>query len=127
MDTIADFLTKIRNGVAVEKKAIEIPFSRTKQSISKILKEENFILDLKEKKDKRKRKKLILLLKYKDNQPAIRGIRKISKSGQRMYKKSKDIPRLKPKMYIVSTGKGLMTGEKARKSGLGGEVMMEVW
>ncbi|MCX7778978.1 MAG: 30S ribosomal protein S8 [Patescibacteria group bacterium] len=134
MDPIADMFTKIRNSLAVRKTETFIPFSKIKLAIAKVLEKANFIqkverLSLKEGKRKRKKEVLKITFKYKDGQPAIREIKRISKPGCRIYVKSKEIKKVKGGLglYIISTSRGIMTGEEAAKRKLGGEVIGEVW
>ena len=106
-----------------------MPFSNPKLKIAEILKNEGFILDFK--KRGRKNGRIIRIgLKYLDDKmPSITGFKRISKPGQRIYKKAKEIKKVKSGYgkAIVSTSKGLMTGEEARKRKIGGEVICEVW
>lgn len=128
MDPVADMLTIIRNGLAVKKATVEFPFSKLKFEIVKILEKEDFI----EKAEKKGRgKKMIeITLKYlPDGEPAISGLKKISKPGQRIYLKSKEIRKVKGGygFSIISTSKGLLTNKEARKQNSGGEVVCEIW
>lgn len=127
-DPITDMLNRIRNTQAVAKAEVSIPFSQLKQEIAKILVEEGFLADIKKalKKDDRILK---IALKYNQNIPAISGLRRVSKPGQRIYVKTSEIKAVKGGrgMAIISTSKGLMTNKKARKMKLGGEVICEVW
>lgn len=132
MDKIAEMLTKIRNAQMVGQKEVIIRSSGIKFALAEILKKEGFVESIfKEKGD---RETIRINLKYykvsnTKKIPAINGIRKISKLGQRIYVKSKDIKDVKNKygIAIFSTSKGLMTGEESRKIGLGGEYICEVW
>lgn len=135
MDPIADMLTSIRNGLAVQKESLSVPFSALKYEIANILTKKGFIKEAR-KKGRGQTKSLEIILKYEQavgqenkKNPAIVGLKKISKPGQRIYKGFRD---LKPVMSgygiaIVSTSKGLMTDKEARKQKLGGEIIAEIW
>ncbi len=129
MDAIADMLTRIRNSQAVGKPAVDVPFSKIKLRIAEILAENKFIRDFKETK-KGIKKNIIIFLKYdKEGKPAIISLKKISKPGRKIYLKSKEIRKVREGygISIISTPKGLMTGQKARKENLGGEIIAEIW
>lgn len=128
MDPIADMLTLIRNGLAVKKDSISVPYSDVKFEIAKILKKEKFIEEV-EKKGRKIKKTIEIKLKYDDSEPAISGLRKISKPGQRIYRAARQIRKVKGGhgISIISTSKGLMTGKQARKSSIGGELLCEIW
>lgn len=138
MDPIVDMLNRIRNAQAVLHPTVGIPFSNLKHEIAKILEKEGFIK--KSEKRGRKEKKFIeITLKYSDGtsaegetrqgRPAISGIKRISKQGQRIYFKAKELKPVKSGYgtAIISTSRGLMTNKEARKKGLGGEVLCEIW
>lgn len=120
-DPISDMLTRIRNAQKAEHKSVIMPLSKIKLEISKILKKEGYIDDFSAKK-----KLLEVDLKYP---AAINEIKRISKPGQRFYVKADKIKPVKSGygISVVSTSKGLMTSKEAKKSGLGGEVLLEVW
>lgn len=126
-DAIADMLTQIRNGQAVKKPEINIPCSKVKIAIAKILKEEGYIKDI-EVEDKKKILKIVL--KYTGNDmPVARRITRVSKPGQRVYVGASEIKKILGGMgiSIVSTSRGIMTGKEARKKKLGGELICEVF
>lgn len=127
-DPITDMLNQIRNAQAVAKAEVSVPLSNFKYEIAKILMQEGFINEVK-KTNRRKDKILKIILKYNDGAPAISGLRKVSKPGQRIYKKTSEIKSIKggQGIAIVSTPQGLMTNKKARKLKLGGEVICEIW
>ena len=127
-DPITDMLNQIRNAQAVAKTEVSVPLSNFKYEIAKILIQEGFINEVK-KTNRRKDKILRIILKYNDGAPAISGLRKVSKPGQRIYKKTSEIKSIKggQGIAIVSTPQGLMTNKKARKLKLGGEVICEIW
>lgn len=128
-DPIADFLTRIRNANMVYHERVEAPASRTKRAIADILKEEGFIRDYEYVKDG-KQGILRLYLKYGPNKKrVITGIKRISKPGLRVYARKDSVPRVLGGLgiAIISTSHGIMTDKKARKLGLGGEVICYVW
>ena len=128
-DPIADMLTRIRNANAMRYKEVEVPSSKVKVEIAKILKEEGFINDYKIKKNN-VQDIITLSLKYGDNKErVITGLKRISKPGLRVYAKSEEIPRVLNGLgiAIVSTSKGIMTGKDAKASNLGGEVLADIW
>jgi small subunit ribosomal protein S8 len=128
MDPISDMLTAIRNAQRVSKDTVSIPFSNLKYEIAKILERERFIGKV-ERKGRKERKKIEITLKYEDKRPAISGLKRISKSGQRVYKSHNLIKRVKGGygIAIISTSKGLLADKEARKKKLGGEVICEIW
>ncbi|MBM3206071.1 MAG: 30S ribosomal protein S8 [Candidatus Staskawiczbacteria bacterium] len=127
-DPITDMLNQIKNAEAVQKTEVILPFSKLKNEIALIMQKENFLGEVK-KVSKGKLKLLKLTLKYDNGLPAMEGFKRVSKPGQRIYTKYQEIKKVRGgygKM-ILSTPKGLMTGVEAKKSKLGGEVLMEVW
>lgn len=127
-DPIADMLTRIRNAQAVLHKTVVIPFSKFKFSLAEILEKEKMIekVSIQGKKTK---KTIKIELKYKDNKPLINSIRRISKQGQRVYSKKDELRPVRQGygFNVVSTSQGLMTNKEARKRGLGGEIICEVY
>ena len=128
MDQISNMLTSIRNALAVKKSTVSIPFSNLKYEILKILQKQGFITEI-EKKGRLPKKTIEVILKYQEGEPAISGLKRISKSGQRIYKGFKEIKIVRSGfgISIISTSKGLMTDKEARKQKLGGEVICEIW
>jgi small subunit ribosomal protein S8 len=133
LDPIADMLTRIRNAQMVKHKEVSVPFSKLKLSIAKILEQRNFIESVKKEMGETF-PVLKIVLKYEvvsntEKNPAIREIKRVSRQGQRIYVKKTDIKRVKNGygISVISTSQGMMTGDKARKMGLGGEVICEVW
>lgn len=124
-DQIADLLVRIRNASQIKKSEIELPYSKMKEAILAILKEEGFVSDLKI--FENKEHKYIRVTIARDRFPSH--IKQISKPGQRLYTRCKDMP--KPLrgfgLIIVSTPKGVISGRKAAKLGVGGELICEVW
>jgi small subunit ribosomal protein S8 len=126
IDPIADMLIRIKNAYAVSHRTVIIPFSRVKMEIAKILKKEGYISDY-QKIEYNKRTFLKVKLKYIEKQPAISGLRRVSKPGLRVYV-SRDISSgCLGGIGVVSTSSGLKTNKEARKEGLGGELLCEVW
>jgi small subunit ribosomal protein S8 len=127
-DTIADMLTRIRNGYMAKKTVIVIPFSKVKLAIAESLTANSYLKSVKETKDGKKRNLEIALL-YKDNQPAIKKLIRVSKSGLRVYQKTNKLPYVLSGLgkSIISTSQGIMTADEARKKSLGGEVICKVW
>jgi len=128
MDPIADMLNRIKNAQAVGNPTVEFPFSNLKNEVAKILEKEGFI-DKIEKKGRKTKKTIEITLKYDNKVPAISGLKKISKPGQRIYLDSTKIKKVRDGygIAIISTSKGLMTDKEARKNKIGGEVLCEVW
>jgi small subunit ribosomal protein S8 len=127
-DPIADMLNRIKNAQVVGHLTVEMPFSNLKYEIAKILEEKGFVEKV-EKKGRKARKTMEIVLKYHDKTPAILGIRRISKPGQRIYLTSSQIKKVRDGygMAILSTSKGLMADREAKKQKMGGEVLCEIW
>ncbi len=128
-DPIADMLTRIRNGLIARHSKVDVPSSRLKTDIAKILKDEGFIANYKLTEEGAK-KSIRIYLKYTPgNVPVISRIERVSRPGCRVYVGSKKVPRVLGGLgvNILTTPKGVMTGGSARKEGLGGEVLCQVW
>ena len=127
-DPIADFFTRIRNGLMVNHGAVQMPSSKMKVRIAEILKEEGFIKNFRVREDG-KQGVLKLDLKYHNGGPAIRGIRRISKPGRRTYVSSRNIPKVLSGLgiAIITTSSGVMTDKLCREKSVGGEVLGHVW
>jgi len=128
-DPIADLLTRIRNAGMVYHDKVEVPSSRIKREIAELLKEEGYIKDVEYIEDN-KQGVLRLYLKYGPNRErVITGLKRISRPGLRVYAKNDEIPKVLGGLGIavISTSKGIMTDKKARKEGLGGEVISYIW
>ena len=128
-DPIADMLTRIRNANMVSHPTVELPSSKLKLELAKLLKAEGFIADYSEKQEG-KFKYLIITLKYDEhNKPVITNLQRVSKPGLRTYMKAKNLPQVFGGLgiAIISTSKGLLTDRKARKENLGGEILCYVW
>jgi len=127
-DPIADMLTRIRNAIMVRHDSVLIPASRMKLAIAKILKDEGFISDYEVLRDKPHRT-VKIYLKYSDkNEPVLTGLERVSKPGLRVYVDRKEIPRVAGGLgiAIISTSKGVMTGQQAWRQGIGGELLCYV-
>ena len=128
IDPIADLFNRIRNAQILSHSEVRVPFSKLKYEIAKVLEQEKFVEKIS--KVGRKTRKIIKIdLKYEDGQPAISGLKKISKLGQRLYLPVKKIKPVRGGygVAIISTSKGLMTDKKARKQKVGGEIICEIW
>lgn len=127
-DTISDFLTRVRNAVRARKKYVDIPSSKMKVTLAKILKENNFIKDYNVTEDN-KQNILRVHLQYVTGMPSITGMRRISTPGLRRYTGKEKLPRVYNGlgMAILSTSKGLLTDKQAKKEGVGGEVVCHIW
>lgn len=128
-DPIADMLTRIRNAKRVKKREVNIPSSRMKVEIAKIMKEEGYINNFKVV-DDNKQGILDIYLKYsEDNESVIKGMEKVSKPGRRIYRDKENIPEVLGGLgiVVVSTSQGIFTGEKCREKGIGGEILCYIW
>jgi small subunit ribosomal protein S8 len=128
-DPIADMLTRIRNGIMASYDTVDIPSSRLKINLAKILKTEGFIKNYKIMAD-RKHGTLRIFLKYDEKgTPVIGGLKRVSKPSGRVYTKKDRIPTILNGLgvSILSTPKGVMTDKQARKTGVGGEILCTVW
>ncbi len=128
-DPIADMLTRVRNAIMARHSQVLIPSSKMKVAIAEILKDEGFIQNYDVTMDK-PQPMIRVWLKYTDDkEPVLTGLRRISKSGRRVYVKKEELPWVLEGLGIavVSTSKGVMTAEKARRLGVGGEVLCYVW
>ena len=127
-DPIADMLTRVRNANQMRYKEVEVPASKMKNEIARILKSEGFIVDYKVKKNNIQ-DILVLSLKYVDKERVITGLKRISKPGLRVYVKAEEVPSVLNGLgiAIISTSQGVMTDKEARKNSLGGEVLAYIW
>jgi small subunit ribosomal protein S8 len=129
-DPIADFLTRIRNATAAKHQRVDVPVSRLKTEIARILKEEGYISTFKLVDENKTRKVLRVFLKYTpDRRSVITGMKRISRPGARRYLSASDIRPVVGGLgiSILTTPKGLMSGRAARRSNTGGEILCEVW
>ncbi|CAN5832100.1 MAG: 30S ribosomal protein S8 [Actinobacteria bacterium] len=128
-DPIADMLTRIRNAVAVGHEKVEMPLSKLREGVARILVSEGFI-DRYETGGEGIHHNLTLILRYGPKRaPAIAGLRRISRPGHRVYRQASEIPRVQGGLgvSVVSTSRGLMADRDARRRSLGGEILCEVW
>ena len=126
-DPIADLLTRIRNAQMAGHQSVEMPNSKIKQNILKVLEDEGFIEGFSSTQEKKST--LSVTLKYHNGQPVIEEIARVSRPGLRIYKESGDLPEVRGGLgvAIVSTNKGVMTDKEARNRKMGGEVICEVF
>ncbi len=127
-DPIADFLTRVRNASKAKKVRVDIPASNMKKSLAEILKQQRFIEDFIVVEDN-KQNLIRIQLKYSNGTPAINGLKRISTPGLRVYKSSKELPKVLNGLGIavISTQKGLLTDKEAKREALGGEVVCYIW
>ncbi len=127
-DPVADYLARIRNAISAKHEKVDIPASRIKVEITRILKEEGFIQNFKIQED-RVQSTIRVFLKYSDGSPVISGLKQVSKPGRRIYAHKDKVPKVVGGLgiSIVSTSKGIMTADQSHKVGVGGEVLCQVW
>ncbi|MDU4652863.1 30S ribosomal protein S8 [Sneathia sanguinegens] len=127
-DPIADMLTRIRNANAAKHASVSIPFSRIKESIANILKNEGYIVDY-EIKEEGAIKDIVVTLKFVDGEEVVKGLRRISKPGRRVYSSVENLPKVLGGLgiAIVSTPKGVLTDKECRKHSVGGEILCYIW
>ncbi len=128
-DPVADFLTRVRNAIRAKQQKVDVPASKLKLEIARILKEEGYVSNYKAT-EENGQKLLRVYLKYgTGNEAAISNLNRISKPGCRVYVSRTEIPRVLGGLgiNILTTPKGVMTGRDARKNGVGGEILCEVW
>lgn len=131
-DPIADFLTRIRNGIQAAHETVDVPSSRLKVELARILREQGYIngYEVEAPTAAHPGEVLRITLKYTDDRrPAISGLRRVSRPGRRTYAHVAGIPKVQGGMgtTIVSTSKGVLTGHEARRQGVGGEIVAQVW
>ena len=126
-DPISDMLTRIRNGGRALLPVIELPHSRIKEGVAKILKSEGYVSEVAVEGDTKK--KIKIHLKYQGKKSVIEGLKRVSKPGLRKYVGATEIPRVRGGLgvAIVSTSEGLFTDAQARKKNLGGELLCHIW
>lgn len=128
-DPISDMLTRMRNAILIKSEKVDIPASKMKVEIAKILKEEGFIKSYKIIKDK-KQGILRVTLKYtSESEPVVSGLKRISKPGRRVYVGKDDVPRVMGGVgiAIITTPKGILSDRECRNEGVGGEVLCYIW
>jgi small subunit ribosomal protein S8 len=130
-DPIADMLTRIRNGITSHHDRVEMPSSKLKVEVAKILKSEGFISNYKVvQEDGKPQASLRVYLKYADDgEPVIHGIERVSRPGRRVYRGKEELPKVLGGLglAIVSTSRGVLSGAEAARTGVGGEVLCQVW
>ncbi len=126
-DTLADMLTRIRNGHMAEKQAVSMPSSKAKVNVAKVLKEEGYITDFAV--EGGVKPVLSIELKYFEGKPVIEEIKRVSRPGLRIYKNASELPKVAGGLgiAIISTSKGVMADRAARAAGIGGEVICTVF
>lgn len=127
--TIGDFIIRIKNAVMANRKTVELPYSKLCKAVGQVLVKEKFLTQIKEEELDGK-KKLVAHIAYDKRMPAFTDVRLISKPSLRVYSKASDQSKLRGRgigKIIVSTSKGIMTGQDAVKQGIGGELLFKVW
>ena len=126
-DPIADMLTRIRNGQAAGRRAVAMPSSKLKEAIGRVLQEEGFVEDC-EVRSMGIKSELLVTLRYFEGDPVISRLQRVSRPGKRVYCRSADIPLVNNGLgvILVSTSQGIVTGQKAKASGTGGELLCTV-
>lgn len=128
-DPIADFIIRIKNAGMVKKEAIVLPYSKLKHAVANKLAEAGFVTRV-DTQSKQPHKELVVTLKYNENKThVVSEVKRISKPGRRLYTKSADIHRIKygKGKLILSTPKGILTGEEAKEANVGGEQLFTIW
>jgi small subunit ribosomal protein S8 len=128
-DPISDMLTRIRNAGAAHLPTVELPHSRIKESVAKLLKSEGYVTDVSVENEGQTKKKLKIQLKFNGKKSVIEGLKRVSKPGLRRYVGATEIPRVRGGLgvAIVSTSEGLLTDQQARRKNLGGELLCYIW
>lgn len=129
-DPVSDLLTRIRNGLTVRRKSVDVPSSALKSRIALVMKEEGWIRDVEAVQDARGFAALRIHLKYRDDgRPALSTIRRVSKPGCRVYSSAREIPQVRRGLgtTILSTPKGVLSDRRARELGVGGEVLCTLY
>lgn len=127
-DSVADMLTRIRNAAGAEQPSVSMPYSRLKENIAKILKQEGYIQNISVSGEKAA-KALSIELKYSGRKSVIEGLKRISKPGLRQYVAAGEVPRVRNGLgtAIISTSHGVLSGRDARRQNVGGELLAYVW
>jgi small subunit ribosomal protein S8 len=128
-DPVADFLTRVRNAIRSRQQKVDVPASKLKLEIARILKEEGYIANFKATEEEGKRVLRVYLKYGNNNDPAISNVQRVSRPGCRVYVGRNEIPRVLGGLgiNILTTPRGVMTGRDARKQGVGGEILCEIW
>ncbi|HHS49846.1 MAG TPA: 30S ribosomal protein S8 [candidate division Zixibacteria bacterium] len=128
-DPISDMLTRVRNGIIAGKKTVDMPSSKMRHNIARILTEEKFIRGYKILPTEGPRPELRVYLRYNEGKPVVKGIKRVSKPGKRVYARLEKLPRVRNGLgvAILSTSKGVLTDRQAKMLGVGGEVLCYIW
>ncbi|HET6267189.1 MAG TPA: 30S ribosomal protein S8 [Acidobacteriota bacterium] len=128
-DPVGDYLARIRNAISARHEKVDIPASKVKLEITKILKEEGFIQNFKVQESGTKQGLIRIFLRYTDGTSVITGLKQVSRPGRRFYARKEKVPSVIGGLgvSIVSTSRGIMTGTKSHHLGVGGEVLCEIW
>lgn len=128
-DPVADFLTRIRNAHGARHQKLDVPASKLKAEVARILKEEGYIANVKPVEEEGQRLLRVYLKYGANNEPVIRDLKRVSKPGCRVYIGKDEIRRVQGGLgiSIMTTPRGVMTGRQARREGVGGEILCEVW
>ena len=128
-DPIADMLTRLRNGIAARHQKIDIPASNLKTELARILQEEGYIQNYKRLPDDKQGVLRVFVRRTADGSDVIQGLERVSRPGCRVYASKDEIPKVQGGLGInvISTSRGLMTGRRATREGVGGEIMCNVW
>ena len=126
-DPVSDMLTRVRNAQKAGKVSVAMPSSKEKENIANVLKSEGYITDFSVNGDVKK--ELMIELKYYQGKPVIEEIKRVSRPGLRIFKSKDELPSVNGGLgiAIISTSKGVMTGQEARRKGIGGEILCYVW
>lgn len=124
MYTVGDFIIRIKNAALAKHQEVSAPYSRISENVARVMVKGGFLARIN---TDEKKKLLTVRLVYKGKEPALSGARIISRPGLRIYKRVKDLSLLAAKLILVSTPKGIMSAKEAKKLGLGGEILAEVW
>ncbi|MAE74520.1 MAG: 30S ribosomal protein S8 [Bdellovibrionaceae bacterium] len=129
MDTIGDFLTRIRNAGLAQHDKVDLPNSNMRQSLAKLLEANGYIRSYRVAKDGKQGIMRVYLKYSKDGNHVIKNIERVSRPSRRVYAKATDIPKVRSGygVAIVSTSKGVMTGDQAAENNIGGEVICKIW
>jgi small subunit ribosomal protein S8 len=128
MDTVGDMLSRIRNAQLARHERVRVPFSNLRWRIAELLAKEGYVAKVQKHGRTKERRVIEIALKYENGSPVITELRRVSKPSRRVYAGRRALsPRKAGRRFIVSTPRGLMTDTEARKAGIGGEVLFEIW
>ncbi|RJQ36017.1 30S ribosomal protein S8 [Candidatus Parcubacteria bacterium] len=128
MDALSDFFIRIKNGYRAKRATVIVPHSKLKAEVARVLQSRGYIGEI-EKKGRKVRKFLELELRYPNGEPALESVKLISKPSRKLYMKKGEIRPIRQGfgLLVISTSRGIMSGEEARKAGLGGMAIAEIW